>query len=502
MKLKSTDIHILKILLSNNQITLDEIKNIYDETDKNIKSSLNRLNSFLDKFNYGKIMKENDMYFFHLQDNIKLNKATALPFFISPEERINYLLFLLSFEKKINTIEIAKYLNITRNTLASDIKILKNKISVENLTLKSVPWKGIYLDGNYKDIYIFSIKNMIKFLVDKESNKFIYKLYDNIINPALKEYYRRFISKDLDEEFSKLSIDILKHFNLEMDLYGVNTLKAIFIYLYQNNNNMDFKNSEIFFETYKKAKELYFDVYNSLISSELLVNKVFILENIEFLILSIITLQKKYLALEIQENTPIILRDIEKIFNIKFKLKEKIEFINILNVLNFNFHYEIHNYHKTPKNRLKFPDFLIEILKELTQKYNYKILKQDFYVLAHFLYDIIFIAHINNLKNKKILIFDYSNNNWVGNNIKNKLTNFFNFKNVDVLSSHMVNFFDCKIFSEYEFIISSSYSDDLNTLIRFCNIDEEKILILDYLDYFEVSSLINKLIFYKYLKLE
>lgn len=497
MKLKSIDIHIFKILLSNKEITLTEIVGIYNESERNIKLSLNRLNNFLIKFSYGEIIKENNHYMLNLISNNISNKTLSYFPNLSFEERMNYLLIQLAFEKKINTVKIAKYFDVTRNTLSSDIKTLKNKLLQYNLTLESIPWKGLYLKGSYKDVYIFSIKIILKFLVKKELNSTIYSIYEKMINPAIRDYYSNFITQDVDYEFSKLSISILKYFNIEMDLYGKNTLKAIFIFLTLNQDDMiPFKNSDIFKEKYLLLKKDYNKIYNELIDSKLLSDKKNLINNMEFLVISIVILQKRFLILEIEKNTPLIIDEIENIFNIEFTTDDKIEFITLLDIANFNYEYDIHNYHKIPKNNFKFPEFLIDILKKCTLKYNYKILSQDFYILAHFLYNLIFNTYLKFLINKKILILDYSNNNWISANIKSKLRNNFKFKNIDTLSVYLLESINPDILETYDFIIYSSYSDIATYFDKLDSL-KKKIIILDYLDYFEVSYLINRLLFNK-----
>ena len=138
------------------------------------------------------------------------------------------------------------------------------------------------------------------------------------------------------------------------------------------------------------------------------------------------------------------------------------------------------------------------MLKEFSIKHNYKILPQDFYILAHFLYNLIFNTYLKILVNKKILILDYSNNNWIGTNIKSKLSKNFKFKNIDILSIYMLDFFSTKVLESYDFIIYSLYSDT-STIPPSLVLLKDKLIILDYLDYFEASYLVNKLLFNRYL---
>ena len=499
MKLKNIDIHIFKILIANKKIALNEIIKIYSESESNIKASLNRLDYFLVNFNYGYVSKKNTTYSLHLTSNKKFDKSLNSFPALSSEERINYFLIILAFEKKIKICSVAKCFDVTRNTLSSDIKTLKNKLSNYNLTLDSIPWKGLYLKGDARDIYIFSIKTILKFLVKRESNQLVYNIYENLINPTIKNYYDNHLPPNLDYEFKKLSIEILKYFHIEIDLYGVNTLKAIFIFLTLNeNHNAVFKNSLIFLEKFKEIEETYTKTLNKLLTSRLLDNNKVMLNNIEFIVISLILLQKKILFLKVKKNTPPIIADIENLFNLKFNILDKVEFLTLLDISKFNYEYDIYNYHKIPKEKFKFPELLVDVLKEFSIKHNYKILPQDFYILAHFLYNLIFNTYLKILVNKKILILDYSNNNWIGTNIKSKLSKNFKFKNIDILSIYMLDFFSTKVLESYDFIIYSLYSDT-STIPPSLVLLKDKLIILDYLDYFEASYLVNKLLFNRYL---
>lgn len=163
------------------------------------------------------------------------------------------------------------------------------------MTLDSIPWKGLYLKGDARDIYIFSIKTILKFLVKRESNQLVYNIYENLINPTIKNYYDNHLPPNLDYEFKKLSIEILKYFHIEIDLYGVNTLKAIFIFLTLNeNHNAVFKNSLIFLKKFKEIEETYTKTLSKLLTSRLLDNNKVMLNNIEFIVISLILLQKKF----------------------------------------------------------------------------------------------------------------------------------------------------------------------------------------------------------------
>ncbi|MGL5662585.1 MAG: hypothetical protein ACRCW8_02240, partial [Cetobacterium sp.] len=99
---------------------------------------------------------------------------------------------------------------------------------------------------------------------------------------------------------------------------------------------------------------------------------------------------------------------------------------------------------------------------------------------------------------KKILILDYSNNNWIGSNIKTKLSKNFKFKNIDILSIYMLDFFSTNVLESYDFIIYSFYSDTTTLPTNLVPL-KDKLIILDYLDYFEASYLVNKILFNRYL---
>lgn len=492
MKLKHIDIQILKILINNKNITIDEIKSILNKQNMNIKTTLDKLNNFLKKFNYGFIYKLEQKYSLKLNKQIPQNSSPLSFPLLSSEERINYLLLVLSFEKKINLREIAENFNINRNTLVSDIKNLKTKLKKYNLTIHSVPWQGIYLTGNSRDIYLFSIQFILKLLLEKEVNKFVYTIHLSSINPFIKIYYDSFISNNLDLDFSNTSINILKIFNIELEIYEINTIKTLLIFLYLNPDIVYIKNLSSTLRDLQISKELYFKIYNDFLASNLLTKYSFLSNNIDFFILSILKLQKEIVLLQVKNSTSLIIRELELIFNIKFNLKNKIDFLTLLETFEFNFLFEIYNYNQLPKNDSILPEFLIKVLKKVAIKYNYNILRQDFYTLTHFIYNIIFTTYMKKIKNKKFLILDNNTNNWSGNNIKFKLEKFFKIKNIEIFSIYMIQFFNFTFINSFDFIIISSRTDNSDFLSLLKDF-EHKIIILDFLDYFEFSSIINKI---------
>lgn len=492
MKLKHIDIQILKILINNKNITVDEIKSILNKQNINIKTTLDKLNNFLNKFNYGFIHKLEKKYILKLNKQI-LHNLPPLSFpLLSSEERINYLMLVLSFERKINLREIADNFKINRNTLVLDIKNLKSKLKRYNLGIYSVPWQGIYLTGNSRDIYLFSIKFILKLLIEKEFNQFIYTLHLSSINPFIKIYYDRFISNNLDLDFSTTSINILKFFNIELEIYGINTIKSLLIFLYLNPDIVHIQNLNSTLRDLQISKKLYSKIYNDFLDSNLLTKYSFLSDNINFFIISILKLQKKIDLLKVKNNSFLIIRELELIFDIKFNLKNKIHFLTLLETFEFNFLFDIYNYNQLPKNDSNFPEFLIKILKKLAVKYNYNILSQDFYTLTHFIYSIIFPIYIKKIQNKRFLILDNNINKWAGNNIKFKFEKYFKIKNIEVFSIYMTQFFNFNSINSFDFIIISSRADNSDFLTLLKDF-ESKIIILDFLDYFEFSSIINKI---------
>lgn len=492
MNLKNIDIHILKILMCNKKITLKEIINIYDERELNIRNSLIRIDEFLKEYNLGAIVKENKE--FTLLINTKTEpKLIKNNLNFSSEERLNYLLLTLVFNKKLNAVEIAEFFQINRNTVISDINSLKEFIKKYNLNLNSVAWKGLYLEGKHSDIYNFSISVILKFLIEEDLNSFTYLLYGNFVNPTVEMLFHEKLSLEKEKELKEISKKLINIFEIKTDTYGYNALTSIFIYLYimrDENINIVLEINDIYLEG------IYEKIIDKLDKSDILINYDFLSKNIKLIGLGLLNITKEYLYYKLNLEESLILKDIESMFNIKFDMRNKVEFINILHTLEYKYNFKIYNFTKIPKNKLKIPSILFKILKTLLDKYEYKILKKDVYVLVQFLYEVLYFSKIDEIKNKKILIIDYSSNNWRGEHLKDRLISTYNMKNLSVKSLYSLSLENEIEKSDYIFV---AFDTDHYSIEKTIEKNKRKFIFLEYIDFFEVSYLINKILIGDYI---
>lgn len=489
--LKSIDIHILKILMANKKITLKEILNIYEEKEANVRASLARLEDFFVKYKLGKINKDNKEFSIEIDLNINEKTFYNKAIVFSSEERLNYMMLVLVLLKQVNTTEIAEYFQLNRNTIVSDINELKQFLSRFNLTLESVPWKGLYLNGNSSEIYNFSISVILKYLVEKDLNALVFKLYKFLVNPAIDNFFQLVLPISIENDLKEIAKSIINHFKILTDVYGYNALTAVFIYLYltpiitedEKKEFLNIKNPDI--------KKSYDRVLRELKNNNFFEKKEYLKNNEDLIALSILNITKEYLMEKVKNGKNSILDDIEESFDIKLTPMEKMEFLNILNTLEYKEKFKIYNFVKIPKNRLKIPEVLVKSLSGVLEKHSYKILKKDIYIVAHFIYEIIYIDKMKKLRKKPILIIDYSSNNWRGEHLKNRLETAFDMKEIVVKSLYSEELTKSYL-NHFSHILISSDTDMVNVLKR-VECVKKKVLFLEYLDFFEISFLMNKM---------
>ncbi len=423
VQLKSLDVDVINFILYNNKASIDELCNCFDVSKVNIRSVLLRIEEFLLTNKLGKLIREDGKYYFENNSiNLNFDTENLLVDDLEKRERIVYIALKLILEGSINLTAISKELKISRVTLNSDIDIIRNGIKSFNLTLKSIQWRGIFLQGKTYDIQKFSILLLGKLYIE---NYFTSPL-KKITNPLIYKYFREFISRETEIKLLNLSNKIYSHFNIDLGKYHYYILLSVLVYTYLGTRQ------GIKFLSILKTPSFLIESLNKVLDQE---DRKIINDNTA-LIMSylVVCIYKKYPIV-----FPIPIDDvIEDIYSV-FKIEKNFLISQHLNFFIHNVYFE--NKFFIPVY-IKFDRKDKKILKEkiatelisIFEKYKIPFKEKNISSLYYFLKN-----EITQIKKKDVLIIDHSIITWETNKLKEKLehleyvnivqvSSYFNFK--------------------------------------------------------------------------
>ncbi|MGL4946319.1 MAG: hypothetical protein ACRC4X_01430 [Cetobacterium sp.] len=178
MVLNKKSLYILSLFFSLNKFSYSDLEKILNIKKRSIDNNIKIINDFLMLHNIDGIDKCNN--FFSLKRN-SIDRIKAILQFapLSVPERKEYLLLQLLFENTINLNNNTHAIDTTRRTLNYDLISLKSYLNKQNLSIESIPGKGIFLEGDEIVIRnLFSI-HLSKYLIYENTN---HTLFHELIN--------------------------------------------------------------------------------------------------------------------------------------------------------------------------------------------------------------------------------------------------------------------------------------------------------------------------------
>ncbi|WP_407537979.1 helix-turn-helix domain-containing protein [Cetobacterium somerae] len=501
MKLNQPEVALLKLLINHETLTLQQITYFLNVSSLTSRKYLNNLKKFLESTSLGKINKVNNTFTLNLVKNIDLDilevtlrNVKILNF--SSEERINYLLCLLIFETEVSVSSLVEIFNVSRNTLALDIKKIKKLITQYNLSIISKPWKGIELTGNKLEIEIFSIQFILKFLIEKEFSLISWYFYGKFTNPLVKTY--------LDKKFSLCELDkikslthlVTKKFDLFITPYMFVGLESFFIY--QNIKKQDSNLDDIILERIKESnlEELFFNI------KEIIVNIPDIHENpiynksLNHLTLAIFSFTKESIFLRKKNKMVEFLeKRMFEIYDFSLEEEERFILINLISTFRFKFNFSIQsncNYYITPS---EIPKSIITEIKQSSKIMKFNILEEDFYILALFIYQLVRKKFTKLEKEIKILLYDSTYNDWCGTGFAFELKKYLPFIKIDIISIYGYQQKKLNInYDDYNYILFTNFTAR-EIFIKNNSKLKKKLIPILYKDFFNINEFWGQLFF-------
>lgn len=208
------------------------------------------------ELNWKELRENLDHFQYKLSDDtLKIKKVTALEwanFFLENDstdyeleiyER-QYMIYLMIYsqEESTSVFHFQDFMGVSRGTILSDIKTLREKLAEDAIEIFYDRQKGYVLEGNINNM-IRNAKNFISRLIESENGKFILhyfvskiqlslyaKVKDNILYYISQSNFR-YVPSRIDEiiYFTIFSKDILLS-NATKEVEGLDKIKEISIY--------------------------------------------------------------------------------------------------------------------------------------------------------------------------------------------------------------------------------------------------------------------------------
>lgn len=476
--LKKNDISVLKYLYHNNNTTIKTIANSIGKSETLIRSSIKNINYFCEKNNLMPIAKIKGKYILPIFTVKNFNKfLLETPIEYIAKQRFDCLMFELILTEQLNLNEKSKIFNVTRKTLSLDLEEIKIFLQKKNLYLESVPWKGIFLKGDFLNKAYLSIEFILKILLEKEINDFATENY------RLNELYYQYIPPKIESYIYNFVKDIFFKFNITAGSFIFNSFFASSIYCYLNKDKDLINNLEdnLFFNEIGNIPEQYLNYFYS---EEFIEKYPFFKNNNLFLARTLTRLSPEFFYLKLKSDTysKHIVESIENKLEFKFTENSKLYLIQLLGIAKFKCEYQINHLSSSFNNIFIKDNLLIKKINSLLLELKVNVYEEDLTLLILLIKDALIKFSI---EKKKILILDKFSNCWLGNMIKQQLIS--NFSNLDIFveSIYLLKTDDIVklnpdfiIYTEFEF-------DNFFENINIKKLQVKHIDIFEHINYFE-----------------
>lgn len=224
----SRKVKICYYVSKNKNISLNEISNKFNKTDRTIRNDIDKINVFLKNHKFKKINIENNIVNFGFDSDklfYLLNNLSYSEYYLDSVERRAVIILYALLKKDYFIInDLTDFMKVSRSTVNNDLEKIKDFISNYNYMLLSEPAKGIRLkeiNRSYRsdlilDLIGFDISNIERFFNQK-------KLSENINNSLICENYLNKIDKIIRKVENQTG-NVLTNYSFEIAKY--------FLYIY------------------------------------------------------------------------------------------------------------------------------------------------------------------------------------------------------------------------------------------------------------------------------
>lgn len=185
IKINKREIKILEILLKvENAISIKELSQLLEVSDRSIRYDIENINSYLNEFELIPIEKQSKGFLSYSKPDIErllFHSSDNNENFYN-QYRDELILIQIAFEDNINIPTICEEFNLSRSTIKVSIK--NSEKILENYELKLIlnPQKGLKLSGSEENIRKFQLKLLNQFRFNQESSDYKFDFLKKYIN--------------------------------------------------------------------------------------------------------------------------------------------------------------------------------------------------------------------------------------------------------------------------------------------------------------------------------
>ena len=497
MSLTKLDIDLFKVLVNHNKVTLDQLSEFLSTSLVNTRKSIFRLKNFLKENSLGELYNNKTVYKLKIYNQNFISNEMVKDTDISSSERCFCILWELVLTREINLTKLAQKFDLNRTSLNLDMKKIKHILKKYDLGITSLPWKGIIINGLIIDIHIFSIKLLFKFLLEKEFNQLSWELYGFFVNSLIKQSLDRYIVF-LKKEFPKLEqvkIKIADSLDIAVGTYAYTYIEAVLLYLivFEKNIQQNDLSSLNIEKLSPVLQDRFQEIFNDLSKIKELSHNEKIKDNIKLLSYLVINLDEKFFESTINSKIIGIKNSLEKIYKINF-LKKDVIMLNILfKTFTYKYDFNIISFNNYYLGECQLPKNSINDFKKILKEIKIDILNEDYYLLALYLYQLLCERYENIDYRKKIVIIDSSINNWIGKGFKNEILKYIPSMEIEIKTIYKITSADLE---KFDYILFTDFIDKKHLLNKNFK-HKNKIYLINYKDYFQVTDFLDNLLFRK-----
>lgn len=189
MELKNRQASILKYILNNeNSITIPSLMDTFNVSKRTIYYDLKKIDTWMKDTNAGGIVIIDKTVKADIQGNSAINKLSKKQdnYYLSIDERIVVEILLIALSKESVTIQmITDFLDVSRNTILSDLKKVKKYISSWNLSLVNSVKKGYEIIGDET-----RVRKLIDDIILGRKSEGYYEITKKILADTLFDFYK------------------------------------------------------------------------------------------------------------------------------------------------------------------------------------------------------------------------------------------------------------------------------------------------------------------------